>query len=279
MHLAFSSGNLELIKYIYRTDTSSITECDYNDKMPVHYSTQNTEILSFVISVLESSNIEVYKRIKIAVWCCMCVQESFLNVPGSFSTLQHLIKMMTFRSFLYEFVKEEDKVFVDFVLRFEKLRFADICTPLLHEVVKQGDVAIVTHFVDKIGCSINTRDEDGSTLLHIACYNNYFVIVEILTNREECYIEADDLNGRSALHIAAQHGHLQIVKHLVEREQCDTNMKDIYLDTPLHLACLNGHLNVVAYLSTPEICSNKEERGSKGFTFFILLHQTDILKY
>ena len=76
MHLAFISGNLELIKYIYKTDTSSMTECDYNDKMPVHYTTQNTEILSFVISVLESSNIEVYKRIKIAAWCCMCVQES-----------------------------------------------------------------------------------------------------------------------------------------------------------------------------------------------------------
>ena len=100
MHLAFSSGNFTYIKYgihIYETDTSSMTECD---KMPVHYTTQNTDILSFVISVLESSNIEVYKRIEIAAWCCMYVRESFLNVPGSFSTLKHLIKMMmTFRSF------------------------------------------------------------------------------------------------------------------------------------------------------------------------------------
>ena len=84
------------MEFIYETDTSSMTECD---KMPVHYTTQNTDILSFVISVLESSNIEVYKRIKIAAWCCMYVRESFLNVPGSFSTLKHLIKMMTFRSF------------------------------------------------------------------------------------------------------------------------------------------------------------------------------------
>ena len=91
-----------------------MTECDYNDKMPVHYTTQNT---SFV-SVLESSNIEVYKRIEIATWCCMCVQESFLNVPGSFSTLQHLIKMMTFRRFLCEFV-EEDKEFINFIIGFK----------------------------------------------------------------------------------------------------------------------------------------------------------------
>ena len=283
MHLAFSSGNLELIKYIYKTDTSSMTECDYNDKMPVHYTTQNTEILSFVISVLESSNIEVYKRIKIAVWCCMCVRESFLYVPGSFSTLQHLIEMMTFRSFLCKFVKEEDKEFVNFILGFEKLRFDDICTsPILHEVVKQGDVAIVTHFVTKIGCSINTRHEDGNTLLHVACNNNHFPIVKLLTSHEECYIETRDLNGRSALHIAAQQGHLQIVKHLVERKQCDTNMKDIYLDTPLHLACVNGHLNVVAYLSAPEICSNIEERGEDGFTLVhlaALKGHTEILKY
>ena len=282
MHLAFICGNLELIKYIYKTDTSSMTECDYNDKMPVHYTTQNTEILSFVISVLESSNIEVYKRIKIAAWCCMCVEKSFLNVPGSFSTLKHLIVMMTFRSFLSKFVKEEHKEFVEFIIGFEKLRFYDICTPFLHELVKQGDVAKVAHFVDKIGWSINTRNEDGNTLLHVACYNNHFAIVELLTKHEECYIETRNHNRRSALHIAAQHGHLQIVKHLVESKQCDTNMKDIYLDTPLHLACLNGHLNVVAYLSAPEICSNIEERGWNGFTLVYLAAsngQTEILKF
>ena len=275
MHLAFSSGNLELIKYIYKTDTSSITECDYNDKMPVHYTTQNTEILSFVVSVLESSNIEVYKRIKIAAWCCTCVQESFLNVPGSFSTLQHLIEMMTFRSFLSKFVKEEDNVFVNFIISFEKLRFDDICTPLLHELVKQGDVAIVTHFVDKIGCSINTMDEDGNTLLHVVCYNNNFAIVELLTSHHACYIETRDRNGRSALHIAAYQGHLRIVKHLIERKGSDVNLMDGNNDTPLHLACSNvpfsehntdtGHLDTVKYLITNELCDINAKDG-KGRT-------------
>ena len=240
MHLAFSSGNLELIKYIYKTDTSSMTECDYNDKMPVHYTTQNTEILSFVISVLESSNIDIYKRIKIAAWCCMCVRESFLNVPGSFSTLKNLIKIMTFRNFLDKFEKEEIKAFVNFIIRIKKLQFKDVCTsPILHEVVKQGDAAIVTHFVNEMDCSINTRDEDGNTLLHIACYHNRFAIVKLLTCHEEYNIEANDFNGRSALHIAAYQGHLQIVKYLVKRKLCDTNGKDKNLNTPLHLACLN----------------------------------------
>ena len=277
-HLAFSSGNLELIKYIYKTDTSSMTECDYNDKMPVHYTTRY-EILSFVISVLESSNVEVYKRIKIAVWCCT------MYVPGSFVALQRLIEMMTFQSFICKFENEEDKEFVKFIIRIKKLQFKNVCTsPILHEVVKHGDVAIVTHFVNKIGCSINARDEDGNTLLHVACYNNHFAIVELLTNHEECYIqfEATDLNGRSALHIAAYRGHLQIVKHLVETKQCDTNVKDMGLNTLLHLACLNGHLNVVAYLSVPEICSNIEERGKDGFTLVhlaALKGHTEILKY
>ena len=281
MHLAFSYGNLELIKYIYKTDTSSMTECDYNDKMPVHYTTQNTEILSFVISVLESSNIEVYKRIKIAVWCCMCVWESFLNIPGSFSTLQHLIKMMTFQSFLCEFEKEEDKKFIKFIIEIKKLQFKDICAPLLHKVVKQGDVGIVKRFVNKIGCSINSNsmDEDGNTLLHIACYHNHFAIVKLLTNHKECYIEATDLNGRSALHVAAQQGHLQIIKHLVESKQCDTNKKDKELFIPLHLACLNGHLNVVKYLKS---CSNIEERCKDGVTVIhlaALKGHIQILKY
>ena len=265
MHLAFSSGNLELIRYIYKTDTSSMIECDYNDKMPVHYTTQNTEILSFVISVLESSNIEVYKRIKIAAWCCICVLESFLKVRGSFSTLQRLTEMMTFRLFLRKFEKDEDKEFVKFIIRIKKLQFKDVWTsPILHEVVKQGDVAIVTHFVDKIGCSINTGDKDDSTSLHVACYNNHFEIVKLLTNHEECHIEASDHNGRSALHIAAQRGHLRIVKYLVEIKQCDTNMKDISLNTALHLACLNGHLNVVTYLSAPQTGANIEERQCEG---------------
>ena len=253
MHLAFSSGNLELIKYIYKTDTSSMTECDYNDKMPVHYTTQNTEILSFVISVLESSNIEVYKRIKIAAWCCMCVEKSFLNVPRSFIALRHLIQMMTFRSFLSKFEKEEDKEFVKFIIGIEKLRFENICTPLIHEIVKQGDVAIVTHFVDKMGCSINTMDEDGNTLLHVACYNNHFAIVKLLTNHKECYIETRDLNGRSALHVAAYQGHLRIVKLLIKRKGCDVNLMDGNNDTPLHLACKIDDPSVVKQLiSHPE---------------------------
>ena len=282
MHFAFSSGNLELIKYIYKTDTSSITECDYNDKMPVHYTTRY-EILSFVISVLESSNIEVYKRIKIAAWCCMCVEKSFLNVPGSYSTLQHLIEMMTFRSFLSKFVKEEDKVFVNFIIAFEKLRFHDICTPLLHELVKQGDVARVTHFVDKIGCSINTMDEAGNTLLHVACYNNHFAIVELLTNHHACYIETRDLNGRSALHIAAYQGHLRIVKYLVERKGCDLNLTDGNNYTPLLLAFSNvhvlehntdtGHLDTVKYLISNELCDVNAKDG-KGRTVAHLAVET-----
>ena len=282
MHLAFSSGNLELIKYIHKTDTSSITECDYNDKMPVHYTTQNTEILSFVISILESSNTEVYKRIKIAAWCCMCVQESFLNVPGSFSTLQHLIEMMTIRNFLCEFVKEEDKVFAKFIIRIKKLQFKDICTsPILHEVVKQGDVAIVTHFVDKIGCSINTIDKDGNTLLHIACYNNHFAIVELLTNHHECYIETRDLNGRSVLHIAAYQGHLRIVKYLVESKACDINVKDDDNETPLHVAWYACHLDIVEYLSSNKLCdvNAKDGNGRHGLHLAAKQGCLEVVKY
>ncbi|KAF6145955.1 hypothetical protein GIB67_004921 [Kingdonia uniflora] len=60
-------------------------------------------------------------------------------------------------------------------------------------------------------------------------------------------LDSKDDQGRTALHMAAGNGHLGIVEYLI-RKGVDLNPLNLENNTPLHWACLNGHIQVVKTL-------------------------------
>ncbi|XVF47240.1 hypothetical protein PTKIN_Ptkin03bG0093500 [Pterospermum kingtungense] len=60
-------------------------------------------------------------------------------------------------------------------------------------------------------------------------------------------LDSKDSQGRTALHMAAANGHLDIVQYLIG-SGVDVNASNVENNTPLHWACLNGHVEVVKKL-------------------------------
>ncbi|KAL0910965.1 hypothetical protein M5K25_019064 [Dendrobium thyrsiflorum] len=60
-------------------------------------------------------------------------------------------------------------------------------------------------------------------------------------------LNAKDSQGRTALHMAAANGHVDIVEYLI-RNGVDVNASNNEKNTPLHWACLNGKKEVVKAL-------------------------------
>ncbi|CAH9082868.1 unnamed protein product [Cuscuta epithymum] len=60
-------------------------------------------------------------------------------------------------------------------------------------------------------------------------------------------LDSKDSQGRTALHMASANGHLDVVKYLIG-SKVDVNASNEEKNTPLHWACLNGHIEVVKSL-------------------------------
>ncbi|XP_008782015.2 ankyrin repeat domain-containing protein 2A [Phoenix dactylifera] len=60
-------------------------------------------------------------------------------------------------------------------------------------------------------------------------------------------LNSKDSQGRTALHMASANGHLDIVEYLISNG-ADVNAANSEKNTPLHWACLNGHIEVVKTL-------------------------------
>ncbi|KAA8544585.1 hypothetical protein F0562_022556 [Nyssa sinensis] len=60
-------------------------------------------------------------------------------------------------------------------------------------------------------------------------------------------LDSKDSQGRTALHMASANGHLDIVDYLIS-SGVDVNTSNVEKNTPLHWACLNGHVEVVKKL-------------------------------
>ncbi|KAK9939491.1 hypothetical protein M0R45_016186 [Rubus argutus] len=72
-------------------------------------------------------------------------------------------------------------------------------------------------------------------------------IQEIMSLASTVSLDSKDSQGRTALHMASANGHLDIVEYLVCRG-VDLNAPNEEMNTPLHWACLNGHVEVVKKL-------------------------------
>ncbi|KAG1371112.1 putative ankyrin repeat-containing protein P16F5.05c [Cocos nucifera] len=60
-------------------------------------------------------------------------------------------------------------------------------------------------------------------------------------------LNSKDSQGRTALHMASANGHLDIVEYLISNG-ADINAANSEKNTPLHWSCLNGHIEVVKTL-------------------------------
>ena len=99
------------------------------------------------------------------------------------------------------------------------------------------------------GFSCEVCDEDGVSILALACLHNNHIILDHLLDYKKAFINIDDqsLNGVTPLMLSASNGDLYAVRRLCE-EGADLNLNNESGETALSLAVYYGHIQVVDYL-------------------------------
>jgi TonB family protein len=119
------------------------------------------------------------------------------------------------------------------------------CGPI-HDAAKEGDLAKVKALLENNRKMVSSKDNNGSTPLHLAAWNGHKDIVELLlANKAD--VNAKDTMGFTPLHRAAITGHKDVVELLLDKG-ANVNAKDNGGWTPLHRAAMNGHKDVVELL-------------------------------
>jgi ankyrin repeat protein len=116
---------------------------------------------------------------------------------------------------------------------------------MLFMALNSGNLAETRLLLDR-GVDANTRDEKGSTALHISSDNGYLELVRLLL-QYGAEVDSRDNHGSTPLHLASAKGDHRVVSLLMEHG-ADVNALDKTNSTPLHLAFINQDLGIAAFL-------------------------------
>lgn len=115
-----------------------------------------------------------------------------------------------------------------------------------------GDIERVQYLLSHNSSSsidLNRQNSEGLTLLHFACSNNCYALVQLLIEYNADYNLRDHL-GRSCLHYASMKGHRAII-NLLLRSIDQSNKHDFIYSTDeqekssMDYACENDHIDLV----------------------------------
>ncbi len=119
--------------------------------------------------------------------------------------------------------------------------------PDLSRVLETGDVAGMARLLDEGVISLQYRDKNGLSLLHLAAVANQPELIRFLV-QEGLPVDVRDPRGNTPLHYAAYYGKLRAVKTLLALG-ADLNARNVHRgETPLFSAIRGRQAAVVRYL-------------------------------
>lgn len=106
--------------------------------------------------------------------------------------------------------------------------------------VNEGDRLSLMHLLTRLKYDTNTiQNEEGETLLHLACRNGHFDIVRTLIEVYSCNVDIKNKLGNSPLDVACVNNQFRVVVYLCQY---------LKFDTVLQTACQTGFLPIVKFI-------------------------------
>ena len=108
--------------------------------------------------------------------------------------------------------------------------------------VRADDKDTIVSLLDE-GVPINTRNNEGESLLHGAAQDGHVTTMRLLIRRG-CKVDLVDARGLTPLHSAAAQGQTKAVRELIRNGASKSEVARIF-GTPLHQAASKGHVDTV----------------------------------
>ncbi|XP_071084544.1 ankyrin repeat and KH domain-containing protein 1-like [Haliotis cracherodii] len=131
-------------------------------------------------------------------------------------------------------------------------------TPVMMAAFK-GHQSVFDLLVSK-NADLTLVDNNGDSLLHLACYGGNTAIVQYAVSPSN--VNSRGQNGWTPVMMAVMEGHQRVFDLLVSKN-ADLTLVDNNGDSLLHLACYGGNTAIVQYAVSP---SNVNSRGQNGWT-------------
>ena len=112
----------------------------------------------------------------------------------------------------------------------------------LISAVRTGNAETVVDLLDR-GVPIDTKDDEGNSLLYWAAKGGHVTTVRLLIRRG-CDVDSVDGSGLTPLHWAAALGQTKAVQEII-RNSANKSVVARVFGTPLHQAALSGHVETV----------------------------------
>ena len=124
----------------------------------------------------------------------------------------------------------------------------------LHEAARCGRVGIVKCLINEFSCNPISRGNEGKTILHLACFQRYIKLVEMLMSlapyKLDDLLMCTDNDENIPLHDAVWGGSETLVRSLIKKYECPMELINYSDQTLLHLACAGGHVEIIKLLIT-----------------------------
>ena len=118
-------------------------------------------------------------------------------------------------------------------------------THFLSTMASQDRENLVLSLAKNFNFDVNSRDNQGRTLLHHACRWGNLSLIQMLIQKHKVDIEALNNHNDPPIHVAALSGNKEAVLVLIEKFGCDHNVKGHLGRSLLHSASIGGNYDLV----------------------------------
>jgi ankyrin repeat protein len=191
LHLVASSGQLELVKYLYTCEG-------------IAPNAKNKDKKTALWLAVENGHLEVVK---------------FLVNETAVGKEEKTVKIKFNKDKLIALAKEKEQhdivQFLSGASGDLKADEPDIPSVSIHDYCSSDKLDDLKAFLQTNPKEVNSKDSNGKTPLHIAASNGYLELVKYLYTCEELKPNSEDKSKKTALYLAVENGHLEVVKFLI----------------------------------------------------------------
>eukprot|EP00956_Cyclotella_meneghiniana_P012140 scaffold17228_cov49-Cyclotella_meneghiniana.AAC.5 len=268
LHLACATGNIETAKYLYHNYPESINIPDGGGRYPIHWLMDHTQN---ILPRNEQSEIDL-TRILLEHDQGAVSKLDYMYLPLHYACgVQSLpVVKLVFDAYpkaIHPIRRRFEITVFDFVEnRMDKNEERELVSFFEHQINLERQAREDT-----------TPDNHGRLPIHRALQSRDMAVggIKLMVAANPASIGVTDNQGCSLLHIACQGGNVDTVKYIVGLDKDSLNLPDLSGNLPLHHACMGGNCDVISHIIEQSTFGATLQNSDKQIPIQLLLFESE----